>query len=68
MPASAAELAGGLNDLGLEFDGGGRCVLLEQAHQTLFSKLFFVGVAGFSNTVGKQNDAIAWFETYHPQT
>jgi hypothetical protein len=67
LPVVVAEIAGGFQDFGLELVGGSGGVLLQQGHQSLFSKLFFVGIAGFGNTVGKQNDAIAWFETYHPQ-
>ena len=58
MPVPAAEIAGGLHDFGLQFVGGGRGVLLEQPYQALLPKFFVIRVAGFSHSIGIEDDAI----------
>src|SRR5258707_520427 len=54
-----AELGYGLEDSFLYFYCGRRGILLQDLEQAVFSEFFVVGIAGFGNAVGVQDQAVA---------
>ena len=54
-----AELGYGLEDSFLYFYCGRRGILLQDLEQAVFSEFFVVGIAGFGDAIGVQDQAVA---------